>query len=74
MLQQVPTEDAAAIIKNTSDKYGYRTGDGIDIAKLKEEILNRPPIEMTPEKIALEKSLAKERQETLARRLQTKHG
>ena len=64
--------DAGELIEKIQRK--YRFGSVETTAALKEEILARPPLVMTPEMEQREKDLASERQETLSRRIQAKHG
>lgn len=74
LLQDLPTgptrdrvEQMLALSRKT-----ITAGRPKPLAALKEEILERPPLVMTPEMIELEKSLAQERQESLARLMQAK--
>lgn len=71
--EPMPESRAKQVIESARRKFGYTAGEKATDS-IKEEILARPPIEMTPEMIALEKSLAQERLDTLARRLSSRHG
>lgn len=61
--------DAMALIEATRAKYNFGQTDDPELIRRKEEILNRPPLVMTPELIAREKRLAPERKAALERAL-----
>lgn len=71
--EPLPEGRAKELIEATRQKYDYWEGRPKSADALKAEILARPPLEMTPEMQELEKSLKRERLDTLSRRLQSRH-
>lgn len=72
----VPPAAAKAMIERAEAMGGFAkkaTGEKT-LAEIKEEILARPPLVMTPEMEELEKALYRERMSNLNRRLESKHG
>lgn len=65
-------QDALALIEGIRKKYNVRDPHEIATTALKDAILERPPLKMTPELEAREKALADERKQALQRALQEK--